>query len=67
VFCQKIAHRRESVQGQMSTTFFSASFEHGVPDGIFSKQKSKFVKNFQGLAMEDAGIFYDHLAYFTVI
>jgi hypothetical protein len=34
----------------------------GLPDGIFSNQKSKFLA---GIAMEDGGIFYGHLVYFT--
>jgi hypothetical protein len=36
------------------------SSEAGLPDGIFSNQKFKFGKFFEGLAMEDAGIFYGH-------
>jgi hypothetical protein len=32
-----------------------------MPDGIFSNQKFKFWKFLEGLAMEDAGIFYGHL------
>jgi hypothetical protein len=39
----------------------------GLPDGIFSNQKSKFRYNLQCLAMEDVGIFYGHLIYFTAI
>jgi hypothetical protein len=38
----------------------------GLPDGLFSKQKSKFGKILEGLAMEDVGIFYGHLVHFTV-
>jgi hypothetical protein len=38
----------------------------GLPDGLFSNQKSKFVELLEGLAMEDDGIFYGHLVYFTV-
>jgi hypothetical protein len=37
----------------------------GLPDGSFSNQKSKFGKILEGLAMEDAGMFYGHLVYFT--
>jgi hypothetical protein len=29
----------------------------GLPDGIFSNQKSQFGKLLEGLAMEDVGIF----------
>jgi hypothetical protein len=32
---------------------------------IVSNQKSQFFKDLEGLAMEDAGMFYGHLAYFT--
>jgi hypothetical protein len=39
----------------------------GLPDGIFSNQKSQFGKILEGLAMEDVGIFNDHLVQFTVI
>jgi hypothetical protein len=41
-------------------------FPAGLPDGLFSNQKSKFGKILEGLAMEDAGIFYGHLDHFTV-
>jgi hypothetical protein len=42
------------------------SFPAGLPDGLFSNQKSKFGKILEGFAMEDVGIFYGHLAHFTV-
>jgi hypothetical protein len=38
-----------------------------LPDGIFSNQKSKFESFLEDLAMEDVGIFYRHLVYFTDI
>jgi hypothetical protein len=38
----------------------------GLPDGMFSNQKSKFGYIWEGLAMEDVGIFYGHLIHFTV-
>jgi hypothetical protein len=38
-----------------------------LPDGLFSNQKSRFGKNFEGLGMENVGMFYDHLEYFTAI
>jgi hypothetical protein len=38
-----------------------------LPDGIFSNQKSLFVKILELLAIEDVGIFYDHLVYLTAI
>jgi hypothetical protein len=52
----------------------------GLPDGLFSNQKSQFLKNFLGLRMENVykcmaiwtivwifGIFYDHLEHFVFI
>jgi hypothetical protein len=33
----------------------------GLPDGIFSNQKSQYGYILEGLAMENVGIFYDHL------
>jgi hypothetical protein len=39
----------------------------GLPDGLFSNQKSKFGRILVGLAMENLGIFYNHLVYFTAI
>jgi hypothetical protein len=38
----------------------------GLPDGLFSNQKSKFGKILEGVSMEDVGIFYGHLVHFTV-
>jgi hypothetical protein len=32
-------------------------FGPGLPDGLFSNQKSKFGKILEGLAMEEVGIF----------
>jgi hypothetical protein len=38
----------------------------GLPDGIFSKQKSKFGQILEGLAMEYVGLlFIGRLVYFT--
>jgi hypothetical protein len=39
----------------------------GLPDGIFSNKKSKFVLILEGLALEDVDIFYVYLIYFTAI
>jgi hypothetical protein len=39
----------------------------GLPDGLFSNQKSQFGLILEGLAMENLGIFYDHLDYFRAI
>jgi hypothetical protein len=38
-----------------------------MPDGLFSNQKFQFGSILEGLAMVNVGIFYVHLAYFTVI
>jgi hypothetical protein len=39
----------------------------GLPDDLFSNQKSQFGKNFQGLRSENVDIFYGHLEYFIII
>jgi hypothetical protein len=36
-------------------------------NGIFSNQKSQFGSILKGLAMDDVGLFYGHLAYVTAI
>jgi hypothetical protein len=40
-------------------------FPAGLPDGLFSDQKSGYI--LEGLGMVNVGIFYDHLEYFTSI
>jgi hypothetical protein len=42
---------------------FSNIFSHrkaGLPDGLFSNQKSQFGKILEDLERENLGIFYDH-------
>jgi hypothetical protein len=39
----------------------------GLPDGLFSNQKSQFVYILVGLGMENMVIFYDYLEYFKAI
>jgi hypothetical protein len=39
----------------------------GLPDGIFSDQKSQFGQILEGLRIENVGICYGHWAYFTAI
>jgi hypothetical protein len=39
----------------------------GLPDGLFSNQKSQFGKILEGLRMKNAGIIDGYLEYFTVI
>jgi hypothetical protein len=40
--------------------------EAGLPDGLFSNQKSKFGLILEGLVMEEVAMFYGHLVHFTV-
>jgi hypothetical protein len=47
------------------TTF--AALSPGLPEGIFSNQKSQFGQILECLAMKEAGKFYGHLVYFTAI
>jgi hypothetical protein len=42
-------------------------YRTGVPDGLFSYPKSQFGYILMGLGMENVGIFYGHLEYFTSI
>jgi hypothetical protein len=42
-------------------------FRAGLPDGLFSNQKSQFGKILEGLRMEKVCLFYDHLEYFAAI
>jgi hypothetical protein len=39
----------------------------GLPDGIFTNKKSQLGSILEGLAMENVGIFYGNLVYFTAI
>jgi hypothetical protein len=51
-------------------TAFADGFESlnpGLPDGLFSNQKSQFGKSLEGLRLENVDIPYDHLEYFTDI
>jgi hypothetical protein len=41
----------------------AGSVRPGLPDGLFSNQKSQFGKNSQGLRLENIDIFYGHLEY----
>jgi hypothetical protein len=46
---------------------FSLLKQARLPDGLFSYQKSQLGYILEGLVMEYAGVFYDHLEYFTAI
>jgi hypothetical protein len=39
----------------------------GLPDGLFSKQKSQFGQKFEGLRLENIDLLYGHLEYFKDI
>jgi hypothetical protein len=39
----------------------------GLPDGVFSNQKSQSGQLLEGLTMENVGIFYGHMEYFTAM
>jgi hypothetical protein len=41
------------------------SLQSGLPDGLFSHQKSQFESILEDLRMKNVCIFYDHLEYFT--
>jgi hypothetical protein len=51
----------------LSALFSSPLASAGLPDGLFSNQKSQFGSIWEGLGMENFGIFYDHMDYFTAI
>jgi hypothetical protein len=48
-----------------SLKIVSSRYVARLPDGIFSNPKYQFGQILEGLAMEDIGIFYGHLVYFT--
>jgi hypothetical protein len=58
-------------KGQASKAFhFSYNQQQsspGLPDGLYSNQKSQFWYILERLGMENVGIVYDHLEYFTAI
>jgi hypothetical protein len=45
----------------------NSSARAGLPDGLFSNQKSKFGQNWEGLGKENGVILCAHLGYFTAI
>jgi hypothetical protein len=58
-----LLHTKAAKMGQFSCL----TNRSGLPDGLFSNQKSQFGYILEGLAMKNVGIFYDHLVYFTAI
>jgi hypothetical protein len=57
---------QSTIQLAADQVFLSTS-RPGLPDGLFWNQKSQFGKILEGISMENLGIFYDHLVYFTAI
>jgi hypothetical protein len=71
-FCQDdhiIVHQISLEMFLVSRAQFWALFvsKTGLPDGLFSNQKSPIWVNLEGLAMENVDKSYDHLVYFTAI
>jgi hypothetical protein len=52
---------------EMSSVSKCMDFKAGLPDGIFSDQKSQFGLTFDGLEHEKVGIFYGYLEYISAI
>jgi hypothetical protein len=46
-------------------SFSKRTFVPGLPDGLFSNQKSQFGKILEDLARKNIGIFYDHWVNFA--
>jgi hypothetical protein len=60
--CQNCQNWRKIVQsGQPAANPFLDECLSGLPDGLFSNQKSQFWSNLEGLGMENVVTFYDHL------
>jgi hypothetical protein len=47
--------------------FAALCSESGLPDGLFSNQKSQFGKILEDLRLENVDVFYGHLKYFIDI
>jgi hypothetical protein len=48
-------------------TIDSWYLQPGLPDGLFSNQKSQFGQSLDVRAMEDVWTFFEHVVYFTTI
>jgi hypothetical protein len=61
--------KKENFQSLRTSQFRVTAFSSraGLPDGIFSNQKSQFGKILEGLAMELVGLFDSHLVYSSAI
>jgi hypothetical protein len=62
--CLKICSKKLWINTRFSSCFLL--LWSGLPDGLFSNQKSKFGYILEGLALKDVGIFNRHLVAFTV-
>jgi hypothetical protein len=51
--------------GKSCPAHFSFVWTPGLPDGLFSNQKSQFGQILDGLRLENVDIFYVHEEYFT--
>jgi hypothetical protein len=58
---------KQSYVGTESDRAVQTTIGPGLPDGILSNQKFQFGSFLEALAMEDVGIFHDHLVYFVAI
>jgi hypothetical protein len=55
-----IQHAKEKLE---TKRVFVPDAESGLPDGLFSNQKSQFGQILEGLRWENVAIFYGHLEY----
>jgi hypothetical protein len=63
-YCDSHARTLKYTSAYFVTIFLRGT---GLPDGIFSKQKSKFGYILEDLLIENVGVFYGHLLHFTII
>jgi hypothetical protein len=63
----KLSFWRKEDKGPAETFRFKNSTRTGLPDGLFSYQKSQIGYILVGLGNEKVGISYDQLKYFTTI
>jgi hypothetical protein len=59
--------RQRTIKISISTFPWDLETRAGLPGGLSSNQKYQFGYILEGLGMENVGIFYDHLEYFTDI
>jgi hypothetical protein len=63
------ARKVHFAKGQIKSVdaFHISGYQAGLPDGLFSNQKSQFGYILEGLGIENVIIFCDHLDYFMAI